>query len=55
MTAKVVVVDEWEGFSIVYRCETVKQAEEYIAVLEKTNPRDVHAGRYGIDAPEWLA
>lgn len=37
---------------VVDRLPTVGAAEAFIAELEKTEPEAVHAGLYGIDAPE---
>ncbi len=37
---------------VVFRSATIQQAEDYIAILEKSNPAKVHAGVYSINYPE---
>lgn len=49
----VAVVDE-ATLAVVRRFDTVEQAEDFIAELEKTEPEKVHGGGFGIDAPETL-
>lgn len=48
---KISVVDERNG-NIVGEYDTVKEAEAFIAQLERIIPDDVHSGRFGIDVPE---
>ena len=40
--------------TVIKRFETIRQAEQFIETLEITMPEDVHAGRFGIDAPETM-
>jgi hypothetical protein len=51
-----VSVDYYDGTTrevkILYRCNTIKEAEDWIAEREKVDPDNVHAGHYGINAPE---
>lgn len=37
---------------VVFRCNTVRQAERWIAVREQTDPKGVHRGDYSVDATE---
>lgn len=48
------VIDEGAegGPKTIASFETVKDAEDYIAELEKSQPDKVHRGGFGIDAPE---
>ncbi len=45
------VVDEWQLRNL-GKFDTVKEAEDFIAWLEKIIPDDVHAGRFGVDCTE---
>lgn len=49
-TALPVSVYDEETRSVVHRCRTVKEAEDYIAALP--DRAKVERGGYGIDAPE---
>jgi hypothetical protein len=49
----VYVTHEKDGVEkIVAEVSTVKEAEQFIARQEYTDPTGVHAGEYGVDAPE---
>ena len=50
----VAVVDTYAS-EVLERFDTVAEAEALIAELEKTEPEKVHAGGYGIDAPEEMS
>lgn len=44
-----------KGFTrltVVKRCDTVAEAEAFVAEREKVEPDKVHRGAYGIDGPE---
>lgn len=43
-----------ETCKVVFRCNTVREAECFIAGIELVQPVRVHEGYYGIDAPEEL-
>lgn len=50
----VAIVDEEHdgGPKVVARTTTLREAENWIAEREKSEPEKVHRGGYGIDAPE---
>lgn len=47
-----VVVEETQ--QIIFRADTVKEAEAFIAGIEYKAADEVHSGAYGINAPEHL-
>lgn len=50
----VFLIDEWNNHTVLAKVGSINAAEQIIAVLEKIIPNDVHAARFGIDAPEEL-
>lgn len=45
------VVDERTGRALA-ECDSIKEAEDVIAIFEQVDPDNVNAGHYGIDANE---
>jgi hypothetical protein len=50
---QVTVVNE-STLEVIFYCNTIKEAEAFIAGIEYKSPEEVRAGLYGIDAPEHL-
>lgn len=46
--------DKWSRDMVCHRCDTVQEAEDWIAEWCEVDPEGVEAGNYGINAPEEL-